>query len=228
MVTGTSSADPSSSTSTGQNVVIGGLIVQIVFFGFFLISAFIFQQRMGSHSGARAVADEYPWRKHMWALYSSSILILIRSIVRVVEYVQGPIPDDVSAMLQQLREANEACGARDPNHALQVYEGSISNLEEMLSWCYSGMRSTTIVGRWAIRLHPRFMELLLERDPFALVLLAQYGVLLHYSKDGWCFGEWCVRVSKAVWAILDDQWRPLIEWAMKEILGVNFLEQVDH
>ncbi|KAF3027619.1 hypothetical protein E8E15_003380 [Penicillium rubens] len=90
MVTGTSSADPSSSTSTGQNVVIGGLIVQIVFFGFFLISAFIFQQRMGSHSGARAVADEYPWRKHMWALYSSSILILIRSIVRVVEYVQGP------------------------------------------------------------------------------------------------------------------------------------------
>ncbi|KAJ5457210.1 hypothetical protein N7530_012484 [Penicillium desertorum] len=144
-----------------------------------------------------------------------------------VDEVQGPIPDDASAMLKQLREANETCGARDPNHALQVYEGSISNLEEMLSWCYSGMRSTTIVGRWAIRLHPRFMELLLERDPFALVLLAQYGVLLHYSKDRWCFGEWCVRVSKAVWAILDDQWRPLIEWAMKEILGVNFLEQVN-
>ncbi|KAJ6185096.1 hypothetical protein N7519_006397 [Penicillium mononematosum] len=89
MVTGTSSADPSSSASTGQNVIIGGLIVQIVFFGFFLISAVIFQRRMGSHSGARAVADEYPWRKHMWALHSSSILILIRSIVRVVEYVQG-------------------------------------------------------------------------------------------------------------------------------------------
>ncbi|KAJ5177407.1 RTA-like protein [Penicillium coprophilum] len=84
MVTGSSN-----STSTGQNVIIGGLIVQIVFFGFFLISAVIFQQRMGSHHTGHAVADQYPWRKHMWALHSSSMFILIRSIVRVVEYVQG-------------------------------------------------------------------------------------------------------------------------------------------
>lgn len=89
MVTGSNSTDPSSSVSTGQNVIIGGLIVQIVFFGFFLISALIFQRRIGSHSAAHAVADQYPWRKHMWALYSSSILILIRSVIRVVEYVQG-------------------------------------------------------------------------------------------------------------------------------------------
>ncbi|OQE35244.1 hypothetical protein PENCOP_c014G07359 [Penicillium coprophilum] len=84
MVTGSSN-----STSTGQNVIIGGLIVQIVFFGFFLITAVIFQQRMGSHHTGQAVADQYPWRKHMWALHSSSMFILIRSIVRVVEYVQG-------------------------------------------------------------------------------------------------------------------------------------------
>ncbi|KGO77175.1 RTA-like protein [Penicillium italicum] len=90
MVTGSSSTDPSSSVSTGQNVIIGGLIVQIVFFGFFLISAVIFQKRMGSHSkGRRAVADQYPWHKHMWALQSSSTLVLVRSVIRVVEYAQG-------------------------------------------------------------------------------------------------------------------------------------------
>lgn len=144
-----------------------------------------------------------------------------------VEQTQGPMPEDTIAMLKQLREANEVCGTRDPNHELQVYEASIANLEEMLSWCYSGMRANTIAGRWAIRLDPRFMELLRERDPLALVMLAQYGVLLQYLKHRWCFDEWCVRVSKAVWAILDDEWRPLTQWAMKEILGVNFLEQVD-
>lgn len=144
-----------------------------------------------------------------------------------VEEIEVPLPEDTSAMLKQLRRANEVCGARDPNHELQVYERSIANLEEMLNWCHSGIRANTIAGRWAIRLHPRFMELLRERDPLALVMLAHYGVLLHYLKHRWCFDEWCVRVSKAVWAILDDQWRPLIEWAMKEILGVNFLEQVD-
>lgn len=89
MVTGSNSTNPSSSVSTGQNVIIGGLIVQIVFFGFFLISAVIFQKRMGAHSEGRAVADQYPWRKHMWALQSSSVLVLIRSVIRVVEYAQG-------------------------------------------------------------------------------------------------------------------------------------------
>ncbi|CAI7652021.1 unnamed protein product [Penicillium discolor] len=143
-----------------------------------------------------------------------------------IEETQGPMPTDTIAMLRQLREANKFCAARDPKHELQVYEGSIANLEEMLSWCYSGMRANTIAGKWAIRLKPRFMELLHEREPLALVMLAHYGVLLQYLKHRWCFDEWCVRVSKAVWAILDDQWRPLIQWAMKEILGVNFLEKV--
>ncbi|KAJ5413449.1 RTA-like protein [Penicillium sp. CMV-2018d] len=89
MVKGSNSTDPSSSSSTGQNVIIGGLIVQIVFFGFFLLTSLIFQKRLGSHPGARAVADQYPWRKHMWALQSSSVLVLIRSVIRVVEYAQG-------------------------------------------------------------------------------------------------------------------------------------------
>lgn len=77
------------SASTGQNVIIGGLIVQILFFGFFLVSAVIFQYRLNARPAAAAAASQFPWRKHMWALHSSSILVLIRSIVRVVEYVQG-------------------------------------------------------------------------------------------------------------------------------------------
>lgn len=30
-----------------------------------------------------------PWRKHMMSLHVSSVLILIRSIFRVIEYLQG-------------------------------------------------------------------------------------------------------------------------------------------
>lgn len=78
------------SKDTGQNVVLGGLIVQIIFFGFFLINAIIFQQRMSRHLTSMSVADCVPWKKHMTALHVSSVLILVRSIVRVVEYVQGP------------------------------------------------------------------------------------------------------------------------------------------
>lgn len=84
MVTAASGGS-SDSASMGNNVIIGGLFVQIIFFGFFLLSAVVFQRRFIVHGGG----DHLPWRRHMFALHTSSVLILIRSIVRVVEYVQG-------------------------------------------------------------------------------------------------------------------------------------------
>lgn len=83
------SSGSNNSVSTGQNVIIGGLFVQIIFFGFFLISALVFQRRLVSHPTAGGLADHLPWRKHIYALHMSSVLVLVRSVVRVVEYVQG-------------------------------------------------------------------------------------------------------------------------------------------
>lgn len=141
-----------------------------------------------------------------------------------VEDVMGVLPDPAVAALRRLHEANERCGY--VHHEFQVYKGAIENLQEMLSWVYGGMRANTIAGRFAIKLPNRFMELLREREPLALVMLAHYGVLLRFLQHSWCFDEWCVRVAKAVWAILDDQWRPLVDWAMTEILGTNYREVV--
>lgn len=75
------------SQSSGKNIILGGLFVQIIFFGFFLVSAIIFQKRIGSHPTAQSVDVYIPWRKHLFALHASSVLILIRSIFRVAEYV---------------------------------------------------------------------------------------------------------------------------------------------
>jgi hypothetical protein len=33
--------------------------------------------------------DVLPWKRHIYTLYMTSILVLIRSIFRVVEYIQG-------------------------------------------------------------------------------------------------------------------------------------------
>lgn len=88
MVSGSHGSSGSNSVSTGQNVIIGGLFVQIIFFGFFLISALVFQRRLVCHPNG-ALADHLPWRKHIYALHTSSVLVLVRSVVRVAEYVQG-------------------------------------------------------------------------------------------------------------------------------------------
>jgi hypothetical protein len=71
----------------GTNIIIAGLIVQVVVFGLFVIAAAIFHTRIRSQPTASCHGT--PWEKHMFSLYLVSILIFVRSIVRVVEYAQG-------------------------------------------------------------------------------------------------------------------------------------------
>jgi len=78
-----------STMGTGRNVIIAGLFVQIVFFCFFLCSALVFQSRILKYPTSQSEAPYIPWRKHMYALHASSLLILIRSVFRVIEYIEG-------------------------------------------------------------------------------------------------------------------------------------------
>ncbi|KAJ5985456.1 hypothetical protein N7499_008262 [Penicillium canescens] len=75
--------------TTGEHVIIGGLFVQIFFFGLFTISAIVFQARISKVPTARSMELKSLWTHHMIALYTASILILVRSVIRVVEYLQG-------------------------------------------------------------------------------------------------------------------------------------------
>ncbi|KAH8692376.1 RTA1 like protein-domain-containing protein [Talaromyces proteolyticus] len=79
----------SSTNSTGTHIIVGGLFLQLIFFAFFLASAITFQRRIQKHPTPESVADYIPWTKHMMALHTSSVVILIRSIFRVIEYLQG-------------------------------------------------------------------------------------------------------------------------------------------
>jgi hypothetical protein len=95
--TGTASA-----LETGARLVVGGLFVQLFFFGCFIFVAVHFDVAMrrspappaatsppqpSYHSTSAPAAT--PWRKHLLALYVASALIMVRSVFRVVEYLQG-------------------------------------------------------------------------------------------------------------------------------------------
>jgi hypothetical protein len=73
----------------GQRVVVVGLLVQILFFGCFVLVALLFQIRISKTPTPQSMSDRIPWRKHLTALYAASILILVRSVFRVVEFIQG-------------------------------------------------------------------------------------------------------------------------------------------
>ncbi|WYZ43507.1 hypothetical protein EsH8_VI_001206 [Colletotrichum jinshuiense] len=73
---------------SGAKVIIAGLFVQLVCFGFFIVVAVKFHLSVNTTPTGRS-SSGIPWRKHMMALYLGSFLIMVRSIFRVVEYLQG-------------------------------------------------------------------------------------------------------------------------------------------
>ncbi|KAF2632177.1 RTA1 like protein [Macroventuria anomochaeta] len=72
---------------SGEKIIIGGLFVQILFFGLFFVTAIMFQMRGKEYLAT--LGSNIPWGKHLFALYATSILILVRSVFRVIEYIQG-------------------------------------------------------------------------------------------------------------------------------------------
>ncbi|KAI0481305.1 RTA1 like protein-domain-containing protein [Xylariaceae sp. FL0804] len=83
----------------GERVIVAGLLVQIAMFGLFVATAVLFGRRMRGPRGAAVVAEApsaggggggaVAWRRHLNVLFAVSALILVRSVFRVVEYLQG-------------------------------------------------------------------------------------------------------------------------------------------
>lgn len=79
------------SKDAGNWIIIGGLAIQLIFFGFFMVVTVLFWGRLQA-DGTRASQLKHagvPWRMHVSVLLFSSVLVMIRSVFRVVEYVQG-------------------------------------------------------------------------------------------------------------------------------------------
>lgn len=72
-----------------NNIVIGGLVLQLLWFGLFVVIALIFHRRMMLAPTARSYQSEIRWRSYLHALYVASGLIIVRNIFRLIEYCQG-------------------------------------------------------------------------------------------------------------------------------------------
>ncbi|KAF4972012.1 hypothetical protein FSARC_1342 [Fusarium sarcochroum] len=73
----------------GTTIIVVGLFIQVIFFGCFVIAALIFHKRLHDRPTKEVLVNQPPYRKHLLALYATSLLIFVRSIVRIVEFQQG-------------------------------------------------------------------------------------------------------------------------------------------
>ncbi|GIK05410.1 hypothetical protein Aspvir_009519 [Aspergillus viridinutans] len=70
-------------------IVVGGLLIQVIMFGFFLITAIVFQSRMRRHPRGLSTSVDIPWKSHLRTLHVVGLLIMVRSVFRVAEFAMG-------------------------------------------------------------------------------------------------------------------------------------------
>ncbi|KAK3938536.1 hypothetical protein QBC46DRAFT_162369 [Diplogelasinospora grovesii] len=80
-------AKSQSDQDLGNNVILAGLGIQVIFFGLFVVTAIIFHVRITKRPTPTATSTN--WQKLILALYVTSLLILVRSLYRMVEYAMG-------------------------------------------------------------------------------------------------------------------------------------------
>lgn len=73
----------------GESIIIAGLVVQLLFFGCFMVTSAVFHVRLCRDPTTTILAHSIPWERQIYVLYGASMLILVRSLFRLIEYAQG-------------------------------------------------------------------------------------------------------------------------------------------
>jgi hypothetical protein len=82
-------AKSKSDVQRGENIILGGLILQIIIFAFFVVVASIWHKRLSKNG--TAASTQISWKKYISFLYGASALVMIRNTCRVIEYAMGKV-----------------------------------------------------------------------------------------------------------------------------------------
>ncbi|OQE26723.1 hypothetical protein PENSTE_c005G04499 [Penicillium steckii] len=162
------------------------------------------------HQGVKAVA------KGSWHLISESIL------APFAKQGESSIADSGSSdggelyqHLQSLLHSNDL-NSTDKASCNQA----ISSLQSVLNFksIYSAdSLSINSILTWPIILDQGYTDLLRRRDPHALVILAHYGVMLHFRRDMWMCGDGGSFMVHLIAQHLGDQWSDWLAWPIQVV-----------
>jgi hypothetical protein len=73
----------------GEKIIVGGLFVQLFFFGCFIIVSAVFHIRMLRAPTPNSSQSQVRWQTYLVTLYVTGALIWVRSLFRVIEFIEG-------------------------------------------------------------------------------------------------------------------------------------------
>ncbi|KAL2868760.1 uncharacterized protein BJX67DRAFT_36539 [Aspergillus lucknowensis] len=127
---------------------------------------------------------------------------------------QPKMPDTSRLAIMSLTQLNANLARQDPCHDKEVYDTTIKHLGHSLDKVSRGGETMIIAFQWIFQVPSRYMELYRQREPFALVVLAHYVVIIHLLRRHWWMGEWSARLIQDIGQRLDANWRKSITWVL--------------
>ncbi|CAI6094292.1 unnamed protein product [Clonostachys chloroleuca] len=101
---------------------------------------------------------------------------------------------------------------------LATYRQTVKVLQYLFDSVHSSdTRRMTALQEWPIRISTEYIKLLQQRRPEALVVLAYYGVLLHYAREYWAVGDSGRVLVSSISSHLGDYWANWLAWPQQEV-----------
>ncbi|KAL4802805.1 hypothetical protein BDV18DRAFT_146627 [Aspergillus unguis] len=127
---------------------------------------------------------------------------------------QPKMPDTSRLAIMSLAASNVNLARQNPHHDKDLYDITIRHLGSSLDKVSRGGETMIVAFQWILQVPEKYIELYHQREPFALVLLAYYAVILHSLRRHWWMGDWGVRLIQEVGQNLDTNWRNSIMWVL--------------
>jgi hypothetical protein len=153
---------------------------------------------------------------HSEAIKSSFLKPMLDEMAHTDTKAAHTIPDS-----DRITDLFRICGVSSHEREIsQAYTMAISSLLSTFtqtSICRSRGDGTVLAGFvWPITLPPKFVDLLNEKQPEALIILAHYCVIVHWGEKGehtvWFLMGWGRYMFETVRDLLPPSWHQHLEW----------------
>lgn len=109
-----------------------------------------------------------------------------------------------------------------PPSKMAIYQESTFYLQQLFDahrHVPANQIRVSLVIVWPILVSPDYVELLQQREPIALIILAHYAVLLHRGKDLWLMGDGGRFLLEAICGRLGPDWKDLLKYPSEAVDG---------
>ncbi|KAH1418298.1 hypothetical protein LV164_008038 [Aspergillus fumigatus] len=130
------------------------------------------------------------------------------------------LPSTYTLTILSMKNLNALSARSDPAHETAVYNDTIAHLDNSLEMLTKGGDPTTIALRWMFRIPSRYLDLVREKQPLALIIFAHYCAVLHHLRDRWWMGDLGARLLKEICRLLGSARMGSILWAT-DIVGIQ-------